>query len=58
MQIRAFSKKRKQVNTSSLQGLLHISESYFQAIFDLDLGFLSISYTRAKKVMFCALLRQ
>ena len=49
-------KKRKLLYSSSLQGLLHISQSYFQAIFYLDLGFLSISYTYAKKVMFRALL--
>ena len=60
MQIGAFSKrsykKRKAVYTSSLQGLIHISQSYFQAIFYLDLGFFSISYTRSKKVMFRHLL--
>ena len=60
MQIRAFSKrsykKRKAVYTSFLQGLIHISQSYFQAIFYLDLGFFSISYTRSKKVMFRHLL--
>ena len=49
-------KKLKAVYTSSLQGLIHISQSYFQAIFYLDLGFFSISYTRAKKVMFRHLL--
>ena len=31
--------------------LLNISQSYFQAVFYLDLGFLSLFYTRAKKVM-------
>ena len=60
MQIRAFSKrsyeKRKAVYTSPLQGLIHISQSCFQAIFYLDLGFFSISYTRSKKVMFRHLL--
>ena len=49
-------KKRKLIYSSSLQSLLHISQHYFQAIFYLDLGFLSISYTHAKKVMFRALL--
>ena len=49
-------KKRKLVYTSSLQGLLHISQSCFQAIFHLDLGFLSIFYTRATKLMFRHLL--
>ena len=44
VQIRAFSKRayeteRKAVYTSSLQALIHISQSYFQAIFYLDLGF-------------------
>ena len=47
-------KKRKLFYSSSLQGLLHISQSYFQDIFYLDLGFLCISYTRARKVMFRA----
>ena len=60
MQIRAFSKrlyeKRKLIHSSSLPGLFHNSQSFFQAIFYLDLGFLSISYTRAKKVMFHALM--
>ena len=32
------------------------SQSFFQAIFYLDLGFLSISYTHAKKVMFRTLM--
>ena len=32
-------KKRKEIYTSSLQGLVHISQSYFQAIFYFDLGF-------------------
>ena len=49
-------KKRKLFYSSSLQGLLHISQSYFQDIFYLDLGFLCISYTRARKVMFRACL--
>ena len=35
----ARTKKRKAVYTSSLQALIHISQSYFQAIFYLDLGF-------------------
>ena len=52
----ARTKKRKLICSSFLQGLLHISQSYFQAIFYLDLRFLSISYTRAKKVMFRHLL--
>ena len=43
MQIEAFqisrTKKRKAVYTSSLQALIHISQSYFQAMFYLDLGF-------------------
>ena len=52
----ARTKKREEIYTSSLQGLVHISQSYFQAIFYLDLGFFSISYTRAKKVMFRHLL--
>ena len=50
------TKKRKAVYSSSLQGLIHISQSYFQAIFYLDLGFFSISYTRTKNVMFRHLL--
>ena len=33
----ARTKKRKAVYTSSLQALIHISQSYFQAIFYLDL---------------------
>ena len=52
MEIIQIRKKRKLVYTSSLQGLLHISQTCFQAIFHLDLGFLSIFYTRAKKLMF------
>ena len=56
MKMRALSKgsydKRKAVYTSSLQTLIHISQSYFQAIFYLALGFFSISYTRGNKVMF------
>ena len=52
----ARTKKRKLICSSFLQGLLHISQSYFQAIFYLDLRFLSISFTRAKKVMFRHLL--
>ena len=35
----ARTKKREEIYTSSLQGLVHISQSYFQAIFYLDLGF-------------------
>ena len=34
----ARTKKRKAVYTSSLQALIHISQSYFQAMFYLDLG--------------------
>ena len=49
-------KKLKAVCTSSLQGLIHISQSYFQAIIYLDLGFFCTSYTRSKKVMFRHLL--
>ena len=52
MEIIQIRKKRKLVYTSSLQGLLHISQICFQAIFHLDLGFLPIFYTRAKKLMF------
>ena len=49
------TKKRKLFYSSSLQGLLHISQSLFQSyIFYIDLGFLCISYTRARKVMFRA----
>ena len=44
--------ERQSTYTSSLQALIHISQSYFQAKFYLDLGFFSISYTRSKKVMF------
>ena len=44
-------KKLKAVYTSSLHGLIHISQSYFQAIIYLDLGFFCTSYTRSKKVM-------
>ena len=44
--------------SSSSQGLLHISQSYFQAMLYLDLGFLSLFYTRVKKVIFRALLTQ
>ena len=52
----AYTKKQKLIHSSSLPGLFHNSQSFFQAIFYLDLGFLSISYTRAKKVMFHALM--
>ena len=38
------------------RGLLHNSQSFFQAIFYLYLDFLFISYTRTKKVMFRALM--
>ena len=48
--------ERQSTYTSSLQALIHISQRYFQAIFYLDLGFFSISYTRSKKVMFRHLL--
>ena len=50
------TKKRKLIYSSSLQDLLHNSQSFFQALFYLDLGFLSGSYTPAKKVMFRALM--
>ena len=50
------TKNQKLIHSSSLTGLLHNSQSFFQAIFYLDLGFLSISYTRAKKIMFHALM--
>ena len=44
MQIRAFPKRsyektKGSLYTSSLQALTHISQSYFQAMFYLDLGF-------------------
>ena len=52
----ARTKKRKLICSSSLQGLLHNSQSFFQAIFYLYLDFLFISYTRKKKVMFRALM--
>ena len=48
--------ERQSTYTSSLQALIHISQRYFQAMFYLDLGFFSISYTRSKKVMFRHLL--
>ena len=60
MQIRTFlkarTKKRKLIYCSSSPGLLHISQSYFKAMLYRDLGFLSLFYTRVKKVMFRALL--
>ena len=52
----ARTKKRTLIYSSSLQGLLHNSQSFFQLIFYLYLDFLFISYTRTKKVMFRALM--
>ena len=52
----ALTKKRKLIYSSSVQGLLHNSQSFFQAIFYLYPDFLFISYTRTKEVMFRALM--
>ena len=54
-------KKKKKKTEASLYFIFarfvaHFSKLLFEAIFYLDRGFLSISYTRAKKVVFRHLL--
>ena len=48
--------KTKLIYSSSLKEWLHNFQSFLQAIFYLDVGFLFCSYTRAKKVIFRALM--
>ena len=50
------SEEKRMFSQATFPGLLQNSHSFFQALFYLNVGFLSISYTRAKKVMFRTLM--